>query len=118
MARFFRNGVEMTSEQFDMEATRKDKKLKRLGLRDRKTDCLKALPAWSVMDAHDERYRKLYGEKPPPVIEDLRSKDAAKTWPGYQRVQMPDGTWKEGPKRFRDRAEFETYKKTYGFVEY
>ena len=68
-----------------------------------------------VMDAHDERYKKLYGEKPPPVVEDYRSEEAKKTWPGYRRMQMPDGTWKEGPLRFGSYAEQNAYERTYRF---
>ncbi len=66
---------------------------------------------------HVERYRKWYKEKGlPPVIEDYRSKEAAKSWPGYKRVQVGD-TWKEGPEPFKTRKEELLYQKLYGFHE-
>lgn len=67
-----------------------------------------------VMDAHNERYKKWYGEPPPPVIEDYRCEAAKKEWPGYTRIKTPQG-WKEGPPPFKSYAEQSLYERTYGF---
>lgn len=91
--------------------------------RNRKRDCVKgkvrAPEMHDVMDAHNERYRKMYGEKEgvPGVIEDYRSEQAKKTWPGYRRIKVGD-TWKEGPLPFRSYAEQNMYERTYGFHQY
>ena len=60
----------------------------------------------------EERYRRLYGRKM-IVCEDLKSKEARKSWPRYRIT--PDG--QEGPLPFGSNAERQLYCKTFGFRE-
>lgn len=115
------DGKEVPEDVWSAEMGKRRAALKDAGLDDgkvRQQTSGKYDPA-DVMAAHDQRNRVLYGYKDKsPVIEDYRSELAAKTWPRYKKMQMPDGTWREGPERFRTRAEEQDYRKTYGFVEY
>lgn len=114
------DGREVSEAVWEKEHARRQRRLKRAGVSDgivdRRRDCNPRVGTalHDVMDAHDERYRRLYGEPPPPVVEDYRCEAAKRTWPGYRRVWTPQG-WKEGPPRFKSYAEQETYERTYGF---
>lgn len=118
--KYFHGEREVSEKEWRKHRTRRMLKIKS-GEIDRNRDCKTTMPAApplrDVMDAHDERYRRWYGEPPPPVIEDYRSEEAKKTWPGYQRVWTPQG-WKEGPRRFQSREEERSYQRAYGFFEY
>ena len=108
--RYEHAGKEITESEF--KKLRKKVESKAGNAIERNGQCRVAMH--DVMAAHDERYRKWYKEPPPPVIEDYRSEEAKKTWPGYKRVLTPHG-WKEGPERFRSYDEQRTYERAYGF---
>jgi hypothetical protein len=114
--RYMIGGVEVPEEEYRRITAKAERKLKRGGYRPKRRE-KKASEHCSVMDAHDERYRKWYKEPPPPVIEDYRHPQAAKEWPGYRRVLTPQG-WKEGPARFTSKAEQSKYENLYGFVQH
>ncbi len=117
MVKWYIDNVQVTDEEFAAHAEEQHKKREALW---KKWDFKPTRVCAAVLDhlaPHVERYRKWYKEKGlPPVIEDYRSKEAAKTWPGYKRVQVGD-TWKEGPEPFKTRKEELLYQKLYGFHE-
>lgn len=121
---YFHGSQEVSEDEWTQTRIRTRRKLK-LGRKSpnttRKDDCIRAgacAATHSVMDAHDERHRKLYREEPPPVIDDYRCEAAKKTWPRYARVQTRDGQWHEGPLRFRSYEEQHSYEKAFGFHQY
>jgi hypothetical protein len=58
-----------------------------------------------------ERVQRLYLRGKVDVLEDFKSKVAAKEWPGY--TVLPDG--RSGPRPFRNHAEMEMYCRNYEF---
>lgn len=80
-------------------------------------DCHRAeAPSVITFKDHEaERFRKVYGEEL-VVNYDLASKEAAKTWPKYGKVQIGDHI-RGGPLPFESRKERSEYCKRYGFMD-
>lgn len=72
-------------------------------------------PSVHDTDYDEQRYKTVYGEKM-FANEDLRCKDAERSWYNYFKGTTPDGRYVEGPRPFTSRKERLEYCRRFGFT--